>query len=173
MYLLGFGHKSLPPGRFSCGIYWPKTTCVKKKSFEILPDNHYGIFEKTQCPWVNEMLQAVGLASGENSFALNCSTVLLPFLCCAVSTEQAEFSYLSLSHLASSSRENGDEELSKDLSPGAQGSFDSFEPELQAKCVSEAVRCQNTWVRTMKYGCCWRRKPQIWICAESDTDAWF
>lgn len=82
MYLLGFGHKSLPSGRFSCGIYWPKTTCVKKKkSFEILPDNHYGIFEKTQCPWVNETLQAVGLASGENSFALNCFIALF-VLCC-------------------------------------------------------------------------------------------
>lgn len=71
-------------------------------------------------------------------------TVLLPFVCVG----------LSLSHLTSSSRESGDEELSKDLSLRAQGSFDSFEPELQAKCVSEAVRWQNTWVRTMKYGCC-------------------
>ena len=42
-------------------------TCIKK-CFEILPDNHYEIFEKTCCPQVNETLQVADFAAGPNTF---------------------------------------------------------------------------------------------------------
>lgn len=73
--LLCLHHKSPPPGLFSSGIYWPKTTCVKK-CFEILPDNRYEIFEKTCCPQVNEILQVADFATGANTFPVY---YLLPF----------------------------------------------------------------------------------------------
>lgn len=65
--LLCLHHKSPPRGHFSSGIYWPKTTCIKK-CFEILPDNHYEIFKKTCCPQVNEILQVADFATGPNTF---------------------------------------------------------------------------------------------------------
>lgn len=55
---------------------------------------------------------------------------------------------MSLYHLTSSSSEDGENYYQK-ISLRAWESFDSFEPELLAKCVSEAFMGQNTW-RTVK-----------------------
>lgn len=114
--LLCLDHKSPPPGHFSSGIYWPKTTCVKKM-FEILPANHYRIFKKTPYPLVNEIPQVVDFAT--EAKYLPCLLFFGLVLFCFVLIEQADFSYVSLYLHPSSSRENREEELSKDISLGA------------------------------------------------------
>lgn len=82
--------------------------------FEILPANHYRIFKKTPYPLVNEIPQVVDFAT--EAKYLPCLLFLSLVLFCFVLIEQADFSYVSLYLLPSSSRENREEELSKDIS---------------------------------------------------------
>lgn len=128
-----------PPGHFTSGIYWPKTICVKK-CFEILPDNHYGIFEKTRCPRVNEICKSLILLLGQIP---SLSTIPLPFVLFCFHRRGRFFIRVSLpSHHGFTERrlERG---IIKDISLRVQKSFDSFEQELLAKCISEAFRWQK------------------------------
>lgn len=88
-----------------------------KKCLEIFPDNHYGIFEKTLCPQVNEILQVPGFATGADAFPVYCF-IAFCCCCCFVLMEEAGFPYVSLYHLTSSSREDKEEELSKSSPSG-------------------------------------------------------
>lgn len=103
-----------------------------------MPGNHYGIFEKTRCPRVNEIRKSLVLLLGQIP---SLSTVSLPFL--FHFNREAGSSYISLYHLKASPRGDWKEGLSKDISLRVQKSFDSFERELLAKCVSEAFRWQK------------------------------
>ena len=59
---------NLHPQDISVLVFIDQRQLVLKKCFEILPDNHYEIFEKTCCPQVNEILQVADFATGANTF---------------------------------------------------------------------------------------------------------
>ena len=112
---------------------------------EILPDNHYGIFEKTGCPRVSEILQVADFTTGANTPPVYS---FIAFSVCFPGTGRL------FTHVSSPSQEFIKERqrrgIIKDFSLGAEESLDSSEPERLAKCVSEAFRWQNTWRKTVK-----------------------